>query len=504
MREIETVLPQTQEHPHTLTIAQYNRRWKPKGWKIIFIGPTATWREEWGVWEAIREIVQNALDETEAYQWGYDDLGLYISDKGRGVSVIDFLLGPPKLKPPYARGKYGEGMKIGALALVRAGYPVRVETVGRELRIIFLEQETDRGPVMSLAALWKENGLPAGTTWHIINYTGTAFEDRFAVNLPDESVVATAPSQIEKPKQRYNQLIQHAFPEGSRIFARDIYMRTIDSPYSYNLWSFELAPDRYAPADEAMMWRDAGRVWTHVKDIDHLRVFFQMVADPPLLETRESRLLALSYLGMVPGTNSEYIDVMRENAETWQKAWDEVFGDDTVLRINAASDPTVRHLGYRSQSVNYAVQYSLSEVLRTDKSLLKASQEKLREVKVIPDDELAAEEGMYLTMARTIVDKLSYGVQGVHAAIIPPASDRVRTAGLYGKTSRQIFLSPDKLVSGRDVIDVTVHEVAHFTSQADDGQPKHYEEISRLAGMVAKYTAEGAFDKYLEDPRFLW
>jgi len=142
--------------PRVLTMDEYRRFWQPQGWELIIIGPTSTWRQEWGEWEAIRDIVQNALDEAEAYQWGYDDEGLWISDRGKGVAVADFLLGPPKLKPDWARGKYGEGMKIAALALLRKGYYVHVETVGRELWIIFLKQKVD-GEVETLAAIWRPN-----------------------------------------------------------------------------------------------------------------------------------------------------------------------------------------------------------------------------------------------------------------------------------------------------------------------------------------------------------
>ena len=48
-----------------LTMEDYERQWKPDGWQLIIIGPTLTWRQDWGEWEAIRDIVQNALDECE-------------------------------------------------------------------------------------------------------------------------------------------------------------------------------------------------------------------------------------------------------------------------------------------------------------------------------------------------------------------------------------------------------------------------------------------------------
>jgi len=90
--------------PKVLTMDEYEAEWKPRGWQIIIIGPTSTWRQDWGEWEAIRDIVQNALDECEYYTHGYDEEGLYIRDVGKGIAVADFLLGPPKLKPDYAPG----------------------------------------------------------------------------------------------------------------------------------------------------------------------------------------------------------------------------------------------------------------------------------------------------------------------------------------------------------------------------------------------------------------
>jgi len=155
--------------PRVLSMEEYHSRWQPEGWQLIIIGPTSTWRQEWGEWEAIRDIVQNALDEAEAYRWGYDERGLWVSDRGKGVAVADFLLGPPKLKPDWARGRFGEGMKIAALALIRKGYPVYIETVGRELWVVFLEQKVN-GTAETLAALWRPDGARVGTRFHIIGY----------------------------------------------------------------------------------------------------------------------------------------------------------------------------------------------------------------------------------------------------------------------------------------------------------------------------------------------
>jgi hypothetical protein len=498
----------TTASPRVLTMEEYEQLWKPQGWQLIIIGPTSTWRQEWGEWEAIREIVQNALDEAEAYQWGYDQQGLWLADRGRGVAVADFLLGPPKLKPDWSRGKYGEGMKIAALALLRKGYSVHVSTAGREIWLIFLVQKVN-GHAETLAAIWHANGTKLGTRFHIIGYTGTAFEDWFAVNLPRSAILWEAPSKIYQPIKRYNQLIAYQMPQSkpgdaviSRIYARDIHMRTIRSPYSYNLWSFELAPDRHAPKNEQDLWVDIGRLWCCVQRQDLIEVFLRMVHFPPLLDTDESHNISMERwaLGGVPGTEKLYSDFVKEHAAIWKAAWIKNFGENAVIRTSDRWDSTVKHLGYESHSVNWLVQDTLAQAVLTDKELVKASQERLREVETIPDERLSRKQRAHLSLARAIADEVTVTkVSGVHAAIIPPASDRVRTAGMYSRTTMEIYIAADQLERGSTTVDTVIHEIAHHTSGAEDLEEAHSEAMTRVAAKVVEMTHGGKFDRLMRE-----
>jgi len=487
--------------PRVITMEEYRSQWQPQGWQLIIIGPTSTWRQEWGEWEAIRDIVQNALDEAEAYRWGYDSEGLWIADRGRGVAVADFLLGPPKLKPDWARGKYGEGMKIAALALIRKGYPVHVETAGRELWIIFLEQDAD-GKVQTLAALWRAGGTKVGTRFHIIGYTGSAYEDKFAVNLPRKDIIAEGPSRLAQPIRRFNQLINHAFPNGSRIYVRDIFMRDFNSPFSYNLWGFDMAPDRHGPKNESDMWLDMGRLWSCVTNLKLLEVFMQMVRHPPVIETEESHNINMSVwdMGHEPVSNKPYAQFVKENASVWREAWVNNFGENAVIRTSDRWDGTVKHLGYVSVSVNWNARDTLAQAITTDADLVKASQERLREVEIIPDERLSTKQRAHLKLARAISDEIAAfrKVGGVHAAIIPPASDRVRTAGMYSRTIQEIFIASDQLEQGRSTIDTVIHELAHHSSGAEDLEQEHSTDMTKIAARVVEMTSYGKFDELMK------
>ncbi|MDY6918047.1 MAG: hypothetical protein SVP26_08920 [Chloroflexota bacterium] len=484
--------------PVTLSMEEYRRDWQPHGWQLLIIGPTATWRQEWGEWEAIRDIVQNALDAAEEYQWYYDDQGLVIADHGSGIQIADFLLGPPKLKPPHARGKFGEGMKIAALVLLRAGYPVKVDTVDREIWMVFLEQKTN-GHANSLSALWRPNGTGTGTRFHIIGYRGSAFEDRFAVNIPKSSIIHEGPSKLADPIRRYNQLI--SYPAG-RIYARDIYLKDIDSPWSYNLWSFDMAPDRHGPASEGDMHVDMGRLWCTVTDVDLLEQFLTMVTAPPATTTYESRNVALDAwsMGSVPGTDRRYYALIADNASFWQEAWQRIFGNNAVIRTSDRWDGTVKHLGYYSVSVAWNCEAALRQAINYDVSLVQESQERLREVEVVPDERLTPRQLAHLELSREIAGKWHYpGVAAVHAAIIPPASDRMRTAGLYQMSTREIFIATDQLERASTTVDTVVHEIAHHISEAEDGQPGHYTQMTAVAARVVELTAAGYFDDLLKE-----
>jgi hypothetical protein len=83
----------------------------------------------WGVYEAIREAVQNALDARDAgYPMTVSHSGDTLTIQNDGV-VLDravWLIGNTSKEGTDARGHYGEGLKLGALAAVRLGRKLRI------------------------------------------------------------------------------------------------------------------------------------------------------------------------------------------------------------------------------------------------------------------------------------------------------------------------------------------------------------------------------------------
>jgi len=189
-----------------------------------------------------------------------------------------------------------------------------------------------------------------------------------------------------------------------------------------------------------------------------------------------------------------------------QEAWHKVIGDDAVIRTSARWDGMVKHLGYISIDLPERVKDNLSRAITTDRQLVMKSQEALREAKVVPESKLTKTAWAHLKLARAIASHFT-DVAGVHGAVIPPASDRTRTAGLYDRGTQEIMLHLETLAHARSTIDAMVHELGHHVAsmrvddplKAEDLQPTHSEAMTFVAARIIGLTAEKKFDEYLKE-----
>lgn len=87
----------------------------------------------WGLWEAVREILQNAQDSekegnTLEIIYHKNDECLIIRNEGTELDISSLVLGNSIKGSDNAIGKYGEGYKLALLVLLRLGHPVEIYT----------------------------------------------------------------------------------------------------------------------------------------------------------------------------------------------------------------------------------------------------------------------------------------------------------------------------------------------------------------------------------------
>ncbi len=172
-----------------------------------------------------------------------------------------------------------------------------------------------------------------------------------------------------------------------------------------------------------------------------------------------------------------------------------------VVRTDKRWDSMVRHLGYEPVTFENTPPGNIP----TDIQLIRESQERLAKVEVLPASKLNKPQKAHLDLARAIAANLtSPPVRRIEAALIPSASDRVKTAGLYSQSLEEVYLSPDQLNFGHTTVDTTTHELAHHLSKAEDGGPEHQNAMAKVAEAIVKQTARGNFDDIIKKPEFQW
>ena len=117
---------------------------------IYFTTISKNYVPDWGVAAGVREIMQNALDSHDkgnkmGVTYVRSKKQLIIYNRGAKLTREALLLGSTsKLNDSTQRGQYGEGMKIGSLALVRAGKPVSIQNDEEKWEaVIKLSEEFD-------------------------------------------------------------------------------------------------------------------------------------------------------------------------------------------------------------------------------------------------------------------------------------------------------------------------------------------------------------------------
>ena len=101
----------------------------------------ANYLPEWGVQEGLRELIQNTLDAEDAtgqrssLRYSTRSQPVTLKNPGARLDRDALLMGmTTKADDANARGQFGEGLKLGTLALCRAGAAVRIETSSENWR----------------------------------------------------------------------------------------------------------------------------------------------------------------------------------------------------------------------------------------------------------------------------------------------------------------------------------------------------------------------------------
>jgi hypothetical protein len=190
---------------------------------------TLKYRDQWGIWECIREIYQNAIDTVEEISGEYvlpnlTGNGEYslISDKGEGLTLRQFFLMGVSEKHENARGQFGEGLKIGLSILLRNGFEIVVRSKNwiaiPKINEIFGEKILSYEYAENLAEISGTHYLIKGLSVDKIN---EVINGKF-LNPNMETIVSLEGFKMFET-------------ENGNLFNKGIYVMEMDSFYGYDM-----------------------------------------------------------------------------------------------------------------------------------------------------------------------------------------------------------------------------------------------------------------------------
>ena len=286
---------------------------------------------KWGVWQGIREIVQNWMD---AFQDGdqirHDGTRLVVHNKTGSLRQQDIaVLGSTtKVGNKQARGQFGDGLKVGCLSLAREGLDVRFWTGGQMFKASIEPSEEHGCDVLTFRSR-KNVRFKDGVRFEIDGMTRSQWDELKGRFLFDQR----GPLLQDRPGD---------------IFVKDIWVAHYDGfAFGYNLPDAQLGRDRDLVRDFDIKWA-AGRILAS--------------------ELSSGRVGAKRLMGMLStgDAETEYVHQFLDQKarDKLEEAFVEVHGENAVPVSTSAEKDRAEHHGFKAVIVSQPLVSAVPQIER--------------------------------------------------------------------------------------------------------------------------------------------
>lgn len=408
----------------------------------------------WGTYEGVRELVQNGRDaETELrapFTVKHRGDTLCLSNAGARMPREALLMGhTTKRGNNELIGKFGEGLKLGVLALVRAGHTVVIENGDEIWKPVLQRSKIFDSPILAFSITPKRT--PAdGVRVRVGGITKdqwTEFKSRFLFlsGIKASDTLLTGPEYAGK------------------LFVKGIYVCSKpDWKFGYNFQDAAVDRDRNMVSEFDAMWY-ASYIWAN-----RLRNDPSMNGEFYKLLLSDAEDLAYFKRGgpTLPDHTLDYIH------QEFLKS----HGKDAWPCANAEEATKVSFLGKRGVITPDCLRYVLRQRMGTVDDLRSAFGQET--VKVYTMYELSTEELAVYNRARILQSMVFRPDTEVTYHVVDFRSDNIW--GMYNHAGKTISISRKCLVSVSRCLRTLIHEAAHAASEDGDGTIGHQAKIEEL------------------------
>ncbi len=423
----------------------------------------------WGAYEGIRELLQNGKDaETEHHaalevRHDADRCILIIENTGCTLSHNALLFGnTSKAGRNELIGKFGEGLKIGCLALARAGHGVKIRS-GSEVWVPTIERSKKFDAEVLVMYIESGNAEKQRVQVEVQGVNAEAWEllkAKFLFLTPAKDFVETSYGNLLLPPEYVG-----------KIYVKGIFVETdMKFHHGYDLTQgVEVDRDRRMIARWELEWRTR-MIWAEAAPSrrDVLLRFFECIdAD------------AADVSGINTGTAGSLPQEIKEHALT---AFQARHGVDAIPVDTLAESKDIEHYG----KVGIITNRPLTAILRASLGTAAEVKEKLQNevIKTWAWHELDETERFNLEDAIALINPVA-PVSLNDIDVVTYLSPTIMGSFMAGR----IQVAQNRLNSRETTLETLVHEVAHHS--AGDGEHRHISELERIwSGIVLSLRGE--------------
>lgn len=431
----------------------------------------------WGAFQGVRELVQNARDaelqfhapmEITHYPNGKGQLR--INNEGATLKREAMLLGNTgKANRQDLIGQWGEGLKVGILALLRDGYFVKIRT-GSEVWIPSIEW-SEKFEAQVLVFNLSVGRKPANRVRvEISPFSTEDWETWKPMFLFLEDNKRKSPEN--RVETCYGTLLLDPLYKG-RVFVKGIATEHIpELEYGYNLLTADLDRDRKMVSRWDLDF-SLGRIWSAAlsRRPDLLDTSFRLLQSEGQLEA--------SALG-------RYLEI--DAREMITEKFKTTFGEKALPVASTGDSAKLEHAGALGVVTPRPMRELLEKVLGTTEENLARLHRESR--KLFSWHELDSEEKSNLLRAVKLVSHEEPQLSLGHIQITEFGDPALEGTFQWQETGFLIRLSRKILSRREDTLRVVLHEAAHISGK--DGEKAHVQRIEFMWSSILERELHSA------------
>jgi hypothetical protein len=427
---------------------------------VLQLSLTTGYVADWGTWEGIREIVQNALDAEQdglPYTVSCKDDILTCTTNGAKLDRNVWLLGQTSKAGGDYRGHFGEGLKLGVLALVRAGHKVRIVNDDESWTPSIENSDTFGQPVLTI----RTRSLPKSTAQFRIEVAGIS-ELRWQTYA--ERFLGFCPAEASFRSETHGELLLDP-AHLKRLYVKGIYVQDIEEhACGYNFTTVSTDRDRKMVSNWDLQYY-AYLIWVEaIRSSSDLakKAYDLLASDAPDLKRFSSWASCNEVAPLV-------------------KSFQQLHGEAALPVTSAAEAQQAEHYGMRGVFTSQA----LAQALRCDSTLMLETARRAHGTaieQIYSMDLLSVREQDTLEQALHLIiaPAIQHNFPDLRQCLRIVKFRSADSHGQYDNTGEKLCISLARhcLLDLALTLQVLVHELAHCCGP--DGDVRH----ERAEGML--------------------